>query len=458
MGIYYLELLRILSVHHPKFSVILSNSLLYIYISLLIFRTVFIFRAEVCELFIKGNKPKMATRTLPVLPEILITPTTDYYSEELSAIYAVRINNTVFIKESSARSLRHLKQMQEEKWHEACSSWLYYFNVPVKRVGRAKLFLQNLGTTSLRYCWKKIKEQIHFVSDDDLNQVFYFNKNEDVLSPGQSRDVYFTFVSSTVGIYNESWELGFVNVSFLDNLSKKLTVNLQADTVQDMETIRKKIDIVKVRLNRKAVRKLIKTLLNNAVETATRVEPQVCPYKQLLLESELFIMKNPICYYYQTEVMKLKDFYSEMMPGEIWDLSITAWRDVMMKKDFDDRMKYYNVLKQSYAELMKPWNETRDHLWLKHVSVKLILSQLANKFDEIYVELIDVIDDLKPFDRLSEIPSGFKTPVHSKIQTMVHMIFYMRMYDQIKMAIEACTGIVSSIDANRWIKFDFCQV
>ncbi|XP_068631419.1 uncharacterized protein [Battus philenor] len=415
------------------------------------------YRSEISELFVKGNKPKPPPPPLPILPEIVISTACE--CEETYSVCAVRINNTILIKDLSKPHLTNeLSKLQQEKWHESCSTWSYYFNVPKNRVGRAKLFLQNLGTVTLRYCWKKIKEQIPFIPEEITNQVFFFNKNEDILSPGQSREVYFTFISNDIGLYRESWEISFFNVSFCATQCKMLVINLQADTVEDVESIRRKIDILKVRINRKAVRKLIKDMLNDAFEKATTVEPHIYPYKKLLLESELFIMKNPVCFYHQTEVMKLKQVYTEMMPDETWDLSMSTWRDAMMKKDFDDRMRYFDILKQSYRELLKPWNEGESHLIQKQSAVKYILSKLADKFDLVYFELINEGKDKDQSTEEPETATGSKSSiaVNTDLQLLTRLVFHMRMREHVKNAIETCAGVMGSLDLNRWIHFDFC--
>ncbi|KAI8424550.1 hypothetical protein MSG28_003007 [Choristoneura fumiferana] len=104
-------------------------------------------------------------------------------------------------------------------------------NEQVKRVGRSKLYLQNLGTVTLRYCWKKIKKPIPFIPEDTYDQVFFFNKNEDVLPPGQDKEIFFTFISDKP--------------------------------------------------------------VNDVVDKATVTTPQIYPYKKYFLEAELFVMKNP---------------------------------------------------------------------------------------------------------------------------------------------------------------------
>ncbi|CAK1599039.1 unnamed protein product [Parnassius mnemosyne] len=419
------------------------------------------FRSEISGLLVKGNKPKTSTKVLPALPKIHIlqSRTDDFPSENLSGICAVRINNTVLIKSAPGQVLAELQKMQYEKWHESCSSWFYYFNVPVKRVGRAKLFIQNLGTVTLRYCWKKIKQQVPFIPEDTNGQVFFFNKNENVLSPGQSREVNFTFISSDTGIYSELWELNFCNVTCFDSLLGQLTVSLQADSVDDMEKIRHKTDLLKVRLNRKAVRKLIRNMLNEAIKKASSVEPQIYPYKKLFLEAEMFVMKNPVCFYHQTEIIKLKDFYTEMMTGETWDLSIASWRSSMMERVFEDRMKFYEILKQSHLELLKPWYEGESVLEQKYYAVKLILMELANKFDKEYLVLINANNITEQCDEMygMALETESVVMINSDPHRIERKIFYMRIYEHIATAVEACVGVISSLDLNRWIHFDFCR-
>ncbi|XP_037296546.1 MYCBP-associated protein-like [Manduca sexta] len=346
------------------------------------------FRPAISELIIKGSRPKTPPVKMPPVPAVSETLASGSSEDVLSGVYALRINNTVIFKYIPGQTVSHLEKIQKSSWHEECTAWNYYFNTPMKRPGRCRLFLQNLGTVSLRYCWKKVKKPIPFIPEDIYEQVFFFNKNEDVLAPGQSREMCFTFVSDKPGIYSEFWELSLCNICFFDTLASKLVINLFADAVEDFDTMKRKVEILKTRINRKAVANIVTNLLNDLVTKATAIEPQIYPYKKKFLEADIFVMKNPVCFYHQTEVMKMKTMYTEMHPGEIWDLSITSWRDMMMEKEYDERMKYYESLRKSHAELLKPWYEGEDVMMQKYRMMKVLFAQMADNFDKEYERLL----------------------------------------------------------------------
>lgn len=357
--------------------------------------------------------------------------------------------------------------MKLEPWHEQCTSWSYYFNVPVKRVGRSKLYLQNLGTVTLRYCWKKIKKPIPFIPEDTYDQVFFFNKNEDVLPPGQDKEIFFTFIAEKPGIYNELWELSLCNICFFDTLANKLVVNLTADSVENLEKRHIAVAKLKADIYEKSIRNLVYDIVNDVVDKATVTEPQIYPYKKYFLEAELFVMKNPVCFYHQTEVMKMRNFYGEMNNNKEWNLSITTWRQAMLKLDYDNRMKYYELLRSSHSDLLKPWYEGDSLLKSKYRVVKILLGQLADKFE---VERSSITNFYIPNeeDKYTEPITGIKTGSVAKMRSMtrinpvvlytINNVFYIQMYEHVATTIEACAGILSSLDLNRWIEFDFCRI
>ncbi|CAH1647246.1 unnamed protein product [Spodoptera littoralis] len=250
------------------------------------------FRPDIDNLIVRGRTPSPPPKQYPVLPEIVIKDDDDPPGEPLNAVYALKINNTVFYRPVPGHGLFHVPKFQEDENHEECSTWTYYFNVPAKRAGRCKLTMENLGTVTIRYCWKKIKRNIPFIPEDAYEQVFFFNKNEDIISPGQTKEIAFTFIADKAGIY-----------------------------IEDVKMINRKVRALKKQINKKAN-------LNMAIS----------------------IME-------MTEVGKMKDLYTEMLPDKEWDLSISTWREVMMEKEYEDRMKYYQLLRLSHSECLKPWTE-----------------------------------------------------------------------------------------------------
>ncbi|XP_028175795.1 MYCBP-associated protein-like [Ostrinia furnacalis] len=416
------------------------------------------FRPLIGELIVRGGKPKTPVKKLPPSPNITITEDGPY-EPEITAVYAIRINNTIIYKDIPGQNLACLDKIKKESWHEECTSWTYYFKVPIKRAGRCKLYLKNLGTVTLRYCWKKLKKTIPFIPEDIYEQVFFFNKNEDVISPGQSKVFFFTFVSDKPEIFSEFWELSFCNICFFDTLADKIVVNLYADSIEDLESLHRKVNVLKSRIDIKAVYNIVRDMVDDAVTKASTIEPQIYPYKKLFLESEMFLMKNPVCYYHQTEVMKMKDLYTEMVPGELWDLSITSWRAAMMDKLYDERMKYFELLRKSHSEMLKPWYEGESVLNQKYRAMKWLLGMMADKFDAEYERLLTVSGIRLPAESQSEIlsESRLELDLDPRKVNLMRNLFYMYAYEHVVTTIEMCAGVLSSIDLNRWIEFDFCR-
>ncbi|XP_032513235.2 MYCBP-associated protein-like [Danaus plexippus] len=412
-------------------------------------KTIDPFRPEIKDLVVVGTKPKTPPKKMPSVPVISIILQNEPLGDFYPSIYAVRINDTVFFKNTPPHDLHSLHEMQKQSWHVNCNSWSYYFNCPVKRVGRSKLFLQNLGTVTLKYCWKKLKP----VSVEDYQEpVFFFNRNENVICPGQTQYIYFTFISGEPGSYRETWELIFYNVSFYESVDKAFKVNLYADSTENFYKIKKKIEKLENFIYNILLRNIARDLLHEIITKSTSVQPQVYPYKEMFLEAEMFVMKNPVCYYHQTEVMKMKNFYEEMVVHRQWDLSISSWRLEMMKKDYEERMKYFDLLKSSHKELQKPWYEKNDLFEQKYKAVYELLGQFASKLDYEYTRIPSMF--FMSFPEESQIQSS--TTIQESPAVVTH-IFFLRAYEHFSVTIELCAGILSSLDLNRWIHFDFCR-
>ncbi|XP_023944685.2 MYCBP-associated protein-like [Bicyclus anynana] len=409
-------------------------------------------RSTLNELIVIGKKPKPPLVKLSPAPSITFKSNEENTEEALCAVYAVKINDTILFKHSLHQTVDHLENMKADCGKDNCTSWSYYFNCPVSRVGRSELRLQNLGTVTLRYCWKKITR---VNADESSTQVFFFNKNENVICPGQSQNVYFTFLSTTPGTYEENWQLVFANICFFDSLENKLTVNLYADSVENLAKIKKKSQKLENLIYANVLTNIARDLLSEIVIKATSVEPQIYPYEKMFLEADIFVMKNPVCFYHQSEVMKLKDMYTEMVPKELWELSFSTWRTAMMSKSFDERMKYYDCLKHSHRECLKPWYEENDVANDKLKAVNQILGQLADKYDKEY-QIIEMYNDIRRESRGSTSSQREKLFQCSNI-SVARNIFYLRVYEHLGTALELCAGVLSSLDLDRWIQFDFCR-
>lgn len=322
-------------------------------------------------------------------------------------------------------------------------------------MARSKLFLQNLGTVTLRYCWKRVKRPVPFIPEDTYEQKFFFCKNEDVISPGQQKEKYFTFISDRPGIYSETWELAILNINMLDLLGDKLLVDLVGDSVEKVKKITRKIDKLQNKIDRKAAKSMIRYCLRDIIVDTTTVKAEQYPYKNFLLEAELFMIKNPVCFYHQSEVQKLKEVYMEMT-GHQWDLSIGTWREAMMAKEFDERMAYFDVLKTSHNNiLLKPLFEGDELLKEKYRIVNILMGMLLDTF---YDEKMRTAE-YNGSSSVMSLNDEFVSPIPNTALTpyTIMNIFYIRMYEHVAVFMEKIAGALSSLDLNRWIDFDFCN-
>lgn len=401
-----------------------------------------------------GKRPQTPPPKIPPLPPVIITESPDFPGDPLSGVYALRVNNTIIYKKNIGQSVPHITKMQQESWHESCHTWTYYFNTPVRKMARSKLFLQNMGTVSLRYCWKRIKRPVPFIPEDAYEQKFFFCKNEDVLSPGQRQEKYFTFISDRPGIYNETWELAIVNINMFDSVTDKLLVDLVGDSVEKVKKITRKIEKLQTRIDKKAAKAMIQHWLRDIIIDVTTVKVEQYPYKNFLLEAELFTIKNPVCFYHQSEVQKLKEAYNEMTERK-WDLSIGTWREAMMSKEFDERMTYFDILKTSHNKvLLKPLFEGDELLKEKYRIVNLLMGILLEKFYDEHMQTAEY-NGSSSVTSTTEFVSPF--PDTELTPYTVMNIFYVRMYEHMTVFIETIAGVLSSLDLNRWIDFDFCN-
>uniref|UniRef100_A0A2A4JJE0 Uncharacterized protein n=1 Tax=Heliothis virescens TaxID=7102 RepID=A0A2A4JJE0_HELVI len=229
-------------------------------------------------------------------------------------------------------------------------------------------------------------------------------------------------------------------------------------SVEDMQAIKRKVEVLKTRINRKALNNFASEFVEEIFDKVFETVPQIYPYKKYFVEAEMFVLKNPVCFYHQTEVGKMKDLFTEMVPKKQWDLSIGSWREAMMAKDFDERMKYYELLRKSHSEVLKPWYEGDDLIKEKERTIKCLLGQFADYFDKEYADISDKF--LQKPDGKGSLRSKSKSKtvtVDPITEQTINNIFYLRIYEHLCSTIELCAGVLSSLDLNKWIDFDFCR-
>ncbi len=70
------------------------------------------------------------------------------------------------------------------------------------------MLVQNIGSTTVTYEWKRVQRGDHLASKkSDFVQRFYCHYPRSILKPGESKAFNFSFKSSKIGMFNEEWEL-----------------------------------------------------------------------------------------------------------------------------------------------------------------------------------------------------------------------------------------------------------
>lgn len=421
---------------------------------------------------------------LPVIVIDYCDNVPDPYNEYMEGVYALRINDTIFKTDNTPQESQiYFEELKNITYQKNALNWMYYFNVPVKRIGRGKLIFQNLGTVTIKYCFERSQNTENYTllpiySHNRCEQKFFFKFGEDIVTPGQIKEINITYFSNTPGIYEESCDLKILNVDFFKSPNEKVVINFVGETVEDIERLNKNIHVLKDKINTKADYLMIFNLLQEVITKAIIIKPKMYPYKDYFLESDLFVTINPEHYYHQTKVEKLKEIFIQMT-GDEWDLSIRSWRDAVVAKEFNERMIYYDILKQANRDLLKPWFDNSDHLsQQKHWMVELLMNNLIDKFYDERIRLTEayqtdeLIQESKENFFESSVavsPAEYVNRSHSESSNfskysritlfkddVALSVFYLHMYEYLAKTIETCAGVLSSLDLNRNVDYNTC--
>lgn len=430
---------------------------------------------------IETTKIESESARLPVIVIDYCDNVPDSYNESIEGVYALKINSTIF-KNRTQESEIFIEELENKNCYKKALTWTYYFNVLEKKIGREKIILQNLGTVTIKYKFERSQTTEDYTvlpiySYNQCKQQFFFKKDEDMVTPGQTKEINITYFSNAPGIYEESWELKLLNVDFFKSSNEEIVINLVGETVEDIKTINKNIQHLIEEINLKANYLMIFNFLQEATTNAIFIKPETYPYKDYFLEADLFVTINPEYYYHQTLVQKLKEFFKEMT-GDEWDLSVRSWREAVVAKEFNERMIYYDVLKHAHRDLLKPFSDNLDDLSRqKHRMVKFLMNNLVDKFYDERIRLTQAYGLADKFIQepkeerfggcVAVSPEEFINRSHSESsnvsksscitstlnEDVVLSVFYLHIYEHLVTTVETCAGVLSSLDLNRYVVF-----
>lgn len=297
-------------------------------------------------------------------------------------IIGLRINKTILLKEAPGKTASNLRYLMGEFYDEKGDSRLLSFTTKPFRKMTKSITLQNMGTLAIQYAWRHVDTPVPYMNKKPLNPVFFFDKTEGVLIPGEEKSVCFWYFTSFPQINKELWHLN-IYPNVMDCVSdcrcKSLTLTLAGiTTIDPFSTVKTKSYI-----DKKVALNVVQDVLNYLLSTFTKENLPIVSYEDLGKDDFLFSLKNPNYFYHQISVNRLKAMYQRLPLENFekeWDMSIKTLRNLIIQIDFPEQNEFYKEFQEILQLLHKPdFKLTFDN---KHMAVYMLLGKFFNVFEQ----------------------------------------------------------------------------
>lgn len=259
-------------------------------------------------------------------------------------------------------------------------TWELTFASGINRLTEKEIIFENKGNHVIVYQWRDATFQSKVIPLKKQISPFYFNKSKEVILPGQFVKLKVWYRPRVSGVFSELWRL-LTEPELCPSLlifrfwGCAETVDANADKYSPAMMVDRYLDRC-IRDTR--VREIVSEMID--IDTIKPPEPL---YGSLFLESEIFTIKNPLCFYHPSILQELHKLYytATNQTKQRWDLSLNELRETLLNIMQPERR--HNLLlqfSQLYKECLKPILQTLIP-YEKHRMVYNLLCSSLNQFE-----------------------------------------------------------------------------
>ncbi|XP_076295491.1 MYCBP-associated protein [Lasioglossum baleicum] len=260
--------------------------------------------------------------------------------------------------------------------------WNVTFSSKMNKRAEKEIRLENKGNRVILYQWRNAVSLPVTLPLKRRVSAFFFNKTKGVILPGQIVKLKFWYLPRTGGVSFELWR--FKTDPELCPTPLIFRLSGCADTVSnDQLNSSRRIDVdgyLDCCIRNSTIQEIITEIIEN-MDCVRLPEPF---YGTLFLELEVFLAKNPLCFYHPTLITEFhKLYYSATNQREQrWNLCIEHLRETLLRiRQPESRQTMLLQLSQLYRECMKPTLSVSDK-YTKHETVYNLLCSFLNCFEQ----------------------------------------------------------------------------
>ncbi|XP_076629935.1 MYCBP-associated protein [Colletes latitarsis] len=331
-------------------------------------------KPETRELVIEGHAPRRKTKE-PRIPPITISDT----EGENECDPTVDQDQAVVLKIQD-REIVWRRSGFEDEGTDAII-WNVSFSGRVDQRKEGEIVLENKGNRVIVYEWRDAAFQSATIPLGRRTGPFFFNKTKGTILPGQITKLKVWYLPRIPGVFSELWKLK----TDPELCSSPLIIRLSgcAETMDPQNANNDPVLIVDGYLDRCVRDATIRETINEIMEDMHCVEPPGPSYGSLFLESEIFVTKNPLCFYHPSLVTEFhKIYYVATNQNERrWNLCLDHLRETLLKiKEPAERQSMLSQFSEIYKKCLKP-PLTASSIDRKHETVHNLLCYFTNRFE-----------------------------------------------------------------------------
>ncbi|CAK9808670.1 MYCBP-associated protein [Anthophora quadrimaculata] len=253
-------------------------------------------------------------------------------------------------------------------------TWNLRFSGEVNKITENEIVFENKGNRVIIYHWRETMFRSSHIPLTRRISPFFFNKTKGVIPPGQIVKLPIWYKPRSSGVSIEFWKL-------LTNpilCSSPLVFRLWGCAVATAKSNR--ADLIDRYLDHCIRETVIREIIDDIMDKLDTFEYPKPAYGSLFLESELFLEKNPLCFYNPSISMEFHQIYRIVTNQEEhrWNMSIRDLREILLESGEHRNMLL--PLSELYKECLKP-TFYRPIQYNKHEVVYNLLCSFFNLFE-----------------------------------------------------------------------------
>ncbi|XP_076166652.1 MYCBP-associated protein [Ptiloglossa arizonensis] len=232
--------------------------------------------------------------------------------------------------------------------------WNLFFSGQVEQRIEKEIVFENKGNRVIVYEWRNASIRLKTIPSRRRPGPFFFNKTKGVILLRQIVKLTVCYRPRIPGIFSELWRLKTDPVLCPSPLIIRLSgcaKNVDITTVNDP------VSMIDGYLDRCIRDVTIREIIEDILENVHSVKPPEPFYGSLFLESDVFAIKNPLCFYYPSLVLDLHKIYQNATNQyeKHWNLSLEDLRETLLRiKEPRRRHDMLSQFSRICKECLKP--------------------------------------------------------------------------------------------------------